>query len=146
VPVGGAFVSSWAPKPASAVEADLRQRIGRRYDVDLTPNAVRVARPFFAHLEVWPDIVLAELAVAIELDTVGRHGLEHVGRREAIDRRKDRMLRAAGWEVIRIRLGKLQPLGPFDLCVSGVTAKLMPRLDEALAAIRGDLIVSAYRR
>lgn len=146
VPVGGAFVSTWAPKPASAVEADLRQRIAERYEFDLAPNAIRVAQPFFAHLEVWPDIVIAELAIAIELDTVGRHGLEHVGRRETIDRRKDRMTRAAGWEVIRIRLGKLQPLGPFDVCASGVTKQLMPRIDDQLAAIRGELIVSAYRR
>ena len=144
--VGDAFVSPWAPKPSSAIEGDLRQRFAERFDVDLTPNAIRVAQPFFTHLEIWPDLVINELKVAIELDTIGRHGLEHVGRREAIDTRKDRLARSAGWEVIRIRLGKLQPLGPYDLCASGVTATLMDRVDDQLAALRGDLFVSAYRR
>jgi hypothetical protein len=146
VAVGDAFVSPWAPKPASAVEGDLRQRIEARFDVDLAFNAVKVARPFFTHLEVWPDLVLDPLRVAVELDTVGRHGLEHVGRRESIDKRKDRLLRAVGWEVIRIRLGKLQPLGPFDVCGSGVTEKLLDRVDDRLADIRGPLFVAAYRR
>jgi Probable Zinc-ribbon domain len=146
VPVGTAFVSTWAPKPASAVEGDLRQRMSQSYEFDLSANAIRVAQPFFAHLEVWPDIILPELAVAIELDTVGRHGLEHVGKRELLDKRKDRLTRAAGWEVIRIRLGKLQPLGPYDVCASGVTKALMTRIDDRLCEVRGDLFVSAYRR
>ena len=144
--VGTAFVSALAPRPASAAEARLRQCIGERFDVDLTPNAVRVGQPFFDRLEVWPDIIIDELRVAIEYDTLGRHGLEHVGRREPVDRHKDRLLRAAGWEVIRIRIGKLLPLGPHDIVASAVNAKLLDRLDDELCAIRGDLIVAAYRR
>jgi hypothetical protein len=105
---------------------------------------VRVGTPFFTRLEVWPDVVLAELRVAIEYDTTGRHGLEHVGRREVIDRRKDRILRAAGWEVIRIRCGKLQPLGAYDIVAGGVSSKLIDRLLDQLRAIRGDLIVNCY--
>ena len=144
--VGTSFVSTLAPRPASAAEAALRQRIGERFDVDLTPNAVRVAQPFFDRLEVWPDIIIDELRVAIEYDTLGRHGLEHVGRREPVDRHKDRLLRAAGWEVIRIRIGKLLPLGAHDIVASAVNAKLVDRLDDELCLIRGDLIVAAYRR
>jgi hypothetical protein len=143
--VGDAFLSPWAPKPASAVEADLRHRLAERFDFDLGFTAVKVARPFFNHLEVWPDIVISELRVAIEYDSVGRHGLEHVGRREQTDAKKDRLLRAAGWEVIRVRAGRLQPLGPHDLVTSGITAGLIDRIDDELAAIRGELIVSAYR-
>jgi hypothetical protein len=144
--VGTAFVSALAPRPASAAEARLRQCIGERFDVDLTPNAVRVGQPFFDRLEVWPDIIIDELRVAIEYDTLGRHGLEHVGRREPVDRHKDRLLRAAGWEVIRIRIGKLLPLGPHDIVASAVNAKLLDRIDDELCVIRGDLIVAAYRR
>ena len=144
--IGTAFVSALAPRPASAAEADLRQRIGERFDVDLTPNAVRVGQPFFDRLEVWPDIIIDELRVAIEYDTLGRHGLEHVGRREPVDRHKDRLLRSAGWEVIRIRIGKLLPIGPHDIVAGGVNAKLLDRLDDELCVIRGDLIVAAYRR
>ncbi len=143
-PVGAGFVSPWAPNPASAVEAKLRQLLGQLLDVDLTLNAVKVARPFYSHVEVWPDIVVDELKVAIEYDTTGRDGLEHVGRRELSDRRKDRLLRSAGWEVVRIRCGKLQPIGPFDLAASGMSDVLVARLVERLREIRGDLIVDAY--
>lgn len=93
---GDAFHSDCAPRPASAAEADLRSTLTPRLHFEPGLNAVRVARPFVTHLEVWPDIVIDELRVAIEYDTTGRDGLEHVGRREAVDRRKDRMLRAAG--------------------------------------------------
>jgi len=144
--VGDAFISPWAPKPASAAEAQLRALLAERFTFDLTPNAVKVARPFFQHVEVWPDLVLAELRVAIEYDTIGRHGLEHVGRREDVDRRKDRLLRAAGWEVIRIRVAKLLPLGPHDLVAAAVNPRLLSRIEEQLGAIRGELFVAAYRR
>jgi hypothetical protein len=142
--VGDAFHSDVAPVPASAAEADLRQRLVGALEVDLTLNAIRVGQPFFDRLEVWPDIPISELRVAIEYDTTGRHGLEHVGPRELIDRRKDRILRAAGWEVIRIRCGRLQPLGPYDLIASGVNANLIARILDRLREIRGDLIVNCY--
>ncbi|HEY2555475.1 MAG TPA: zinc-ribbon domain-containing protein [Diaminobutyricibacter sp.] len=144
-PVGAGFVSPWAPKPASAVEAKLRQRLGQVLEVDLSLNAVKVAKPFYSHVEVWPDIVIDELKVAIEYDTTGRDGLEHVGRRELSDKRKDRLLRSAGWEVIRIRCGKLQPIGPYDLTTSGVSDALVGRLLDRLREVRGALIVDAYR-
>jgi hypothetical protein len=144
--VGEAFLSRLAPKPASAAEGELRHRLATRLDVDFGLNAVRVPRPFFTHLEVWPDIVIEELRVAIEYDTTGRDGLEHVGRREETDRRKDRLLRAAGWEVIRVRCGKLKPIGPWDVVASGVSAQTVDRVIERLCEIRGELIVECYRR
>lgn len=144
--VGDAFVSDCAPRAASAAEPRLRQLLTARLEFDDSPNAVRVARPFFTHLEVWPDIVMPELRVAIEYDTTGRDGLEHVGRREVVDRRKDRMLRAAGWEVIRVRCGKLQPLGRYDLVAPGISVVLIDRLIDRLREVRGDLIVDCYLR
>ncbi len=141
---GEAFFSAKAPKPASAAEARLRQLLATRLSVDLVPNAVRVRRPFFDRLEVWPDIVIDELKIAVEYDTTGRHGLEHVGGREDADRRKDRLLRAVKWEVVRIRCGRLLPIGPYDLCAAGVTTKLVDRLIEQFCLIRGDLIVRSY--
>ena len=146
VAVGEAFVSTLAPKPASAVEADLRQRVAERYGFDLSNTAIRVAKPFFHQLEIWPDIIVSELRVAIEYDSVGRHGLEHVGRHEEKDRRKDRMLRAVGWEVVRIRTGRLQAIGPHDLVAGSVTTGLLDRLDDELALIAGELMVASYRR
>ena len=146
VDVGEAFLSALAPRPASAVEGDLRQRVAGRFEFDLGNNAIRVAKPFFHQLEIWPDIVIPELRVAIEYDSVGRHGLEHVGRHEEKDRRKDRMLRAVGWEVVRIRTGRLQAIGPHDLVAGSVTAALIDRLDDELALIAGELMVASYRR
>ena len=143
---GDAFWSAAAPKPASAAEADLRERLGLRFEFDLTSNAVAVSRPFFDRLEVWPDIVIPELRVAIEYDTVGHPGLEHVGPKEGSDRRKDRALRTVRWEVIRIRCGTLQPIGPHDLHASAVTERMMDRLTTTLAEVRGELIVRCYLR
>jgi len=145
-PPGTAFFSHAAPKPASAAEAELRRRLGLRLDVDLTPNAVAVGRPFFGRLEVWPDIVLAEFRVALEYDTAGRFGLEHVGPREHSDRRKDALLREARWEVVRIRCRPLRVLGPHDVEASGVTDRVVDAVLDRLRALRGDLIVDAYLR
>jgi Probable Zinc-ribbon domain len=141
---GEPFLSACAPRPASAVEARLRADVFARLGVTPGLNAVRVARPFFEHLEVWPDILLPELRVAIEYDSTGRHGLEHVGRREDADRRKDRTLRAVGWEVVRIRTGRLEPLGPFDLQLSSVGRRGIERIIDVLRDIRGPLLVDAY--
>jgi very-short-patch-repair endonuclease len=124
---GEAFVSHRAPKPSSAAEGQLRHRLAQRLLLDMTPNAVATSRPFFDRAEVWPDVLIPDLKVAIEYDTIGKFGLEHVGTREAIDRRKDRLLREVGWQVIRIRCGKLQPLGPHDVVASGVNATVIER-------------------
>ncbi|OOB89784.1 hypothetical protein [Rathayibacter sp. VKM Ac-2630] len=146
LPVGEPFASRCAPPPASAVEARLRALLAERLQFEQGLTAVRLRQPFFDHLEAWPDLVLAELRVAIEYDSTGRHGLEHVGKREEADRRKDRALRAAGWEVLRVRTGRLAPLGPFDLTASAVSPVLADRVLERLREIRGPLLVDAWSR
>lgn len=122
---GVAFVSGCAPARASAAEGDLEHRLAERLEFDQGLSAIRTSRPFFQHLEAWPDIVLPELRIAIEYDTTGRDGLEHVGKREAVDLRKDRVVRASGWEVVRIRTGKLLPLGPYDLQASTISNRMI---------------------
>ena len=144
--VGDPFTSECAPATASAVEAQLRNDLAERLEFTPGLNAVRVARPFFEHLEVWPDIVIPELRIAVEYDSTGRHGLEHVGRRQDADLRKDRALRYARWEVVRIRTGRLEKLGPWDLQASGTGRKTLTALLDAFRSIRGELIVEAYRR
>ena len=144
VAVGEPFVSACAPKPASAVEAQLRADLFARVGVTPGFNAVKVSRPFFDHVEVWPDILLPELRIAIEYDSPGRFGLEHVGGREETDRRKDRLLRAAQWEVVRIRTGKLEKLGPYDVQLATVGRKGIERLIDVFRDIRGPLFVDAY--
>lgn len=107
---------------------------------------MRVRTPFFERLEVWPDLVIAEFALAVELDTVGRNADEHVGRRELVDRRKDRLLRAVGWEVIRLRMRPLSPLGPHDLVIRSVSGAAVDALVDRMGEVRGELLVAAYRR
>lgn len=143
---GRAFRSAIAPRATSATEAAVRAAIEARLAVDLTPNAVRVRRPFFERLEVWPDIVIPEFAVAVELDTIGRNADEHVGRREATDRRKDQLLREVGWEVVRLRVKPLRALGPYDLVVPGMSQRAIDALVERIGDARGELFVAAYRR
>lgn len=143
---GAAFVSVCAPATASVVEAELRAGLLERLKFSPEINAVRLPRAFFDHLEAWPDLVLPELRVAIEYDSTGRHGLEHVGPREAADRRKDRALRGVGWEVVRIRTGRLPAIGPYDLQVASVTRRLYPQLLDRLRDIRGPMLVDAYLR
>ncbi|BDZ45204.1 zinc-ribbon domain-containing protein [Naasia aerilata] len=146
VPVGEPFVSTCAPKPASAVEAELRAELTALLLSTEGFNAVRVRRPFFDHLEVWPDILFPELRIAVEYDSTGRHGLEHVGRREEADRRKDRAARAAGWEVVRIRTGKLEKLGPHDLQLGALNPRAYAAIVDEFREIRGPLFVDAYLR
>ena len=146
LPAGTPFVSACAPPPASAVEDRLRADLAAVLEQTPGLTAVRLARPFFDHLEAWPDLVLPELRVAVEYDSTGRHGLEHVGHREDADRRKDRALRAVGWEVVRVRTGRLLPLGPFDVVVPGYGRGTVPLLLDAFRAARGDLFVDAWLR
>ncbi|WAB81108.1 hypothetical protein OVN18_11235 [Microcella daejeonensis] len=146
VPPGRAFRSARAPRATSASEGRVRALLAERLAVDLSANAVRVRTAFFDRLEVWPDIVIPELALAIELDTIGRAGDEHVGRREAVDRRKDRLLREVGWEVIRVRVRPLAALGPHDLVVPGISQRAAEQLIERIGEARGELMVAAYRR
>ncbi|UPL09943.1 zinc-ribbon domain-containing protein [Microbacterium sufflavum] len=146
LPKGTPFLSACAPKPASAAEAKLRAMLRDRLEFTDGLNAIKVVRPFFRHTEVWPDILLPELRVAIEYDSVGRHGLEHVGTREEADRRKDRAVRGAGWEVVRLRTGPLESLGPYDVQLTGLGRVAIDRLVERLREIRGPLLVDPYLR
>lgn len=146
LPKGTPFLSACAPPPASAAEAKLRAALRERLEFTEGVNAIKVVRPFFRHTEVWPDILLPELRVAIEYDSVGRHGLEHVGKREEADRRKDRAVRGAGWEVVRVRTGPLEPLGPYDVPHGGTGRAAVDRIVERLREIRGPLLVDPYLR
>jgi hypothetical protein len=146
LPSGESFTSVCAPATASAVEAELRGMLSERFAFTYDHSAIRLDRPFFDHVEAWPDIILPELRVAIEYDSTGRHGLEHVGPRQETDRKKDRAVRAVGWEVVRIRTGRLPALGPYDLQVSGISGRTVDRLADTLREIRGALFVDAYAR
>ena len=141
---GEAFRSERAPRATSAAEGRLRALLDERLAVELTMNAVRVRTPFSGRVEVWPDIVIPELAIAIELDTVGRNGDEHIGRRERSDRRKDQLLTEVGWHVVRMRCRPLRALGPDDLVIAGVSQSAVDALIQQMGEVRGHLLVQAY--
>jgi hypothetical protein len=54
------------------------------------------------------------------------------------------VLRAAHWEIVRIRTGKLEKLGPYDLQLSSMTARGLDRLFDVVRDIRGPVLVNAY--
>ncbi|MET0162131.1 MAG: hypothetical protein ABW204_05700 [Microbacteriaceae bacterium] len=146
-PAGEAFVDPKAFRlGTSAAEGELRRRLAEVLEQNLELNAVRVAQPFHGRLHVWPDVILPDLRIALEWDTTGRIGDEHVGHRERSDRLKDRLLRRVGWEVVRLRGEGLRPIGPYDLDARGVSGALVERILDRCCEIRGELFVAAYRR
>ena len=51
---------------------------------------------------------------------------------------------AAGWEVVRIRTGKLEKLGPHDVQLSALGRRGLDQLLDAFRDIRGALMIDAY--
>jgi hypothetical protein len=75
-----------------------------------------------------PDILLSGTKVCVEVDTDRTHPYPEN------DRRRDALLAAVGWTVVRLRLGDLKPLGPYDVVSesSSPTAAAITALIEAL--------------
>ena len=131
--------------PTSRAEQRLRALLEERIRIPRGVNRVRIARSFHGRNEVWPDIVIPALKVAIEYDSPGRGGDWHRGLREGSDLDKDAALREVGWEVIRVRTGRLQPLGRYSIQASGPTHTVADRIVELLSEIRGANAVHTLR-
>ncbi|MBM7504690.1 hypothetical protein ACFPER_16590 [Agromyces aurantiacus] len=129
----------------SMTEQRLRALLGERIRLHHRANAVRTARMFYGRQEVWPDILVAELRVAIEYDDPGRSGRAHRGLKEGSDVEKDAVLREVGWEVIRIRAGGLEPLGPYSVVCRTVNAQVVDEVVRLLGVIRGEAAVARLR-
>ncbi len=91
----------------SQTEQRLKMLLGERIRLHHGVNAVRIARTFYGRQEVWPDILVPQLRIAVEYDDPGRSRRAHMGLKEASDLEKDDALREVGWEVVRIRAGGL---------------------------------------
>jgi very-short-patch-repair endonuclease len=126
----------------SATEQRLRVLLGERIRLPHRVNAVRISRTFYGKPEVWPDIIIPALRVAIEYDDPGRDGTAHVGLKEVSDREKDAALNEVGWEVIRVRAGGLTELGRYSIVCRSVTTAVVDRIVELLLEIRGRDAVS----
>ena len=129
----------------SRAEQQLRALLSEQIDIPKGVNRIRIARPFHGRSEVWPDIVIPALKVAIEYDSPGPGGGWHRGLRKASDLDKDEALREVGWEVIRVRTGGLEPLGRYCVIASGPTQKAAAEVLSLLETIRGIDAVTRIR-
>jgi len=100
---------------------------------------------FYGKQEVWPDILVPQLRIAVEYDDPGRSRRAHVGLKEGSDLEKDDALREVGWEVIRIRAGGLGPLGPHSVVCRTLTAAAVDEVVRLMGEIRGEAAVDALR-
>lgn len=140
---GVAFMNPGLRTRTSMTEQRLRALLGERIRLHHRVNAVRIARTFYGRTEVWPDIIVPQLRIAIEYDDPGRSRRAHLGLKEASDLEKDEALREVGWEVIRVRGGGLGPLGPNDVACRTITAEVADAIVDGMRRIRGDTAVAA---
>lgn len=140
---GVAFMKLDLRVGTSVTEQRLRALLGERIRLHHRVNAVRIARMFYGRREVWPDIIVPSLRIAVEYDDPGRSRRAHRGLKEASDIDKDEALREVGWEVIRIRAGGLEPLGPFSVVCRTLTVGAVDEVVRLMREIRGDAAVDA---
>ncbi|MRG58334.1 hypothetical protein GE115_00360 [Agromyces sp. CFH 90414] len=130
----------------SMTEQRLRALLDERLVLHHRVNAVRIARTFHGRSEVWPDILVPQLRIAIEYDDPGRSRRAHLGLKEASDLDKDDALREVGWEVIRVRGGGLGPMGPYSVACRAITGDIADEVVRLMRTIRGDTAVDALTR
>lgn len=140
---GVAFMNPGLRTRTSMTEQRLRALLGERIRLHHRVNAVRVARTFFGRTEVWPDIIVPQLRIAVEYDDPGRSRRAHLGLKEASDLEKDEALGEVGWRVIRVRGGGLGPLGPTSIVCARLTAEVADDVVAMMRRIRGDAAVDA---
>lgn len=122
----------------SMTEQRLRAMLGERIRLPHRVNAITINRTFYGKPEVWPDIIIPALKVAIEYDDPGRERTSHRGLKEVSDREKDAALAEVGWEVVRVRGRGLSELGRYSIVCAGITPAVIDRIMELLRGIRGD--------
>ncbi|MCT2221889.1 hypothetical protein [Dietzia cinnamea] len=124
--------------PTSRAEQTLRQKLSRLLPV--TPageaNAVIVPQTPWGSNRVFPDILLCPYRIAVEYDSPGFRRDAHSS--DGNDPGKDAALRAAGWEVIRVRTGGLPLLGPYDVAASGPTQLAVDAVHQMVVRILED--------
>ncbi|MFF2369239.1 hypothetical protein [Agromyces sp. NPDC058110] len=140
---GLAFMKPGLKTRTSMTEQRLRTMLGERIRLHHRVNAVHIARTFFGRSEVWPDVLVPQLRIAVEYDDPGRSRRAHLGMKEASDLEKDEALAEVGWEVIRIRAGGLDSLGSNSIVCRTLTEPVVDAVVERMRALRGDAAVDA---
>ncbi|RXZ67636.1 hypothetical protein ESP51_17045 [Agromyces albus] len=140
---GVAFMKPGLRVGTSMTEQRLRTMLGERIRLHHRVNAVRIARMFYGQQEVWPDILVPQLRIAVEYDDPGKSRRAHRGLKEASDTEKDEALREVGWEVIRIRAGGLEALGVNSIVCRALTTGVVDEVVDLMRRIRGAAAVDA---
>ncbi|WP_422935011.1 hypothetical protein [Sinomonas sp. P47F7] len=109
------------PAESSRTERHLARHLGTYFELAMPGvNALMYGAEFRGAPWGRPDIIIPALRVVVEFDGTGldvEWGHDTPEGREA-DLDKDRLTRAVGWEVVRIRTGGTGRLGPYDLEVA----------------------------
>lgn len=140
---GLAYIHHGLRTRTSATEQRLRTLLGERIRLHHRVNAVRIARTFYGRQEVWPDILVPQLRIAVEYDDPGRSRRAHAGLKAASDREKDEALHEVGWEVIRIRAGGLEAISPTSIVCRALTVDVVDEVVAMMRRLRGDAAVDA---
>lgn len=140
---GVAYMKPGLRTATSQTEQRLKILLGERIRLHHKVNAVRIRRMFYGQQEVWPDILVPQLRIAVEYDDPGKARRWHRGLKEASDIEKDDALRDVGWEIIRVRAGGLEPLGPYSVVCKGLTVAAVDEVVRLMREIRGDAAVDA---
>ena len=74
----------------SQTEQRLKALLGERIRLNHRVNAIHIARTFFGRNEVWPDVIVPQLRIAIEYDDPGRSRRAHLGPQRGIRPRQRR--------------------------------------------------------
>lgn len=142
------------PAASSGVERQLTQNLDSYFELAMPGfNALMYGAEFRGAAWGRPDIIIPGLRVVVEFDGTGldlEWGHDTPEGREA-DLDKDRLTRAVGWEVIRIRTGGTERLGPYDLELAAgmrleaadvawqvlMAAAALETLDEGMGYLKG---------
>ena len=140
---GVAYMNPGLRTRTSQTEQRLKILLGERIRLHHGVNAVRIARTFYGRQEVWPDILVPQLRIAIEYDNPGRSRRAHRGLKEGSDLEKDEALREVGWEVVRIRAGGLAAVGRNSVVCTALSPAVVDEVVACMRRIRGDAAVDA---
>lgn len=133
----GAAITRRAGGSTSRAEQRVLDELARHLRLSKKHNAVRTARPFFnfvwvpGHRDSRPP-----RRRRVRQPGAARRG---AARRLATRRRlaQDELLREVGWEVVRLRTGGLDALGPHDVVAPGYSQRAVAEVADAVERASG---------
>lgn len=151
--VGPGEVFMGPPAATAGVERRLTGQLGTYFELAMPGvNALMYGAEYRGAAYRRPDIIVPGLRIVVEFDGTGMDimwGHDTPEGREA-DVDKDRLTRAVGWEVVRVRTGGIGKLGPHDMELADgaapdpaavalqvlIAAMALDTLDEGMSALK----------